>query len=172
MWNTKITDLPVAHQSAQWVAAIDAGDPAIHLHPDFGPGGGLTTPYGIPFTIVTPGQPFVHVSFEYASGSDRGPYPFGPTTPIEGGENSTGDRHALMLDPKTCTLYELFDAHYLPDAKSTAGFRRDLASSLESTTTHWLDVGGRGGTADSARARHLRGGRFRSHRSRDPVHRT
>ncbi len=121
VWNTKITHLPVARQSARWVAAIDAGDPSIHLHPDFGPGGGPTTPYGIPFTIVTPGQPFVHVTFEYASESDRGPYPLGPNTPIEGGQNSTGDRHALMLDPKTCTLYELFDAHYLPDGKSTAG---------------------------------------------------
>jgi hypothetical protein len=121
VWNTKITGLPVAHQSAQWVAAIDAGDPSIHLHPDFGPGGGAATPYGIPFTIVTSRQPFVHVTFEYASESDPGAYPFGPSTPVEGGENATGDRHALMLDAKTCTLYELFDARYGKDGKSTAG---------------------------------------------------
>jgi hypothetical protein len=121
VWNTKISDLPVAPQSANWVAAIDAGDPSIHLHPDFGPGGGPATPYGIPFTIVSRRQPFVHVSFEYASQSDRGPYPFGANTPIEGGQDASGDRHALMLDPKTCTLYELFDAYYRPDGKSTAG---------------------------------------------------
>jgi hypothetical protein len=121
VWNTKITNLPVAAQSAQWVAAIDAGDSSIHLHPDFGPGGGPSTPYGIPFTIVGPRQPFIHVGFEYSSESDRGPYPFGPKTAIEGGESATGDRHALMLDPKTCTLYELFDAYYRSNGRSSAG---------------------------------------------------
>ncbi|MGB9113140.1 MAG: hypothetical protein WCF24_10490 [Acidimicrobiales bacterium] len=121
VWNTKITDLPVAARSAQWVAAIDAGDPSIDLHPDFGPGGGPSTPYGIPITIVTPRQRFVHVTFQYASESDPGPYPFGETTAIEGGKNAAGDRHALMLDPKTCTLYELFDSYYQSDNRSTAG---------------------------------------------------
>lgn len=121
VWNTKITDLPVAPKSPEWIAAIDAGNPSIHLHPDFGPGGGPETPYGIPFTIVTRDQPFVHVTFEYASQSDRGPYPFGPNTPIEGGEQASGDRHALMLDARSCTLYELFDAYYRPNGKSTAG---------------------------------------------------
>jgi hypothetical protein len=121
VWNTPITHLPVAAESAKWVAAIDDGDPSIDLHPDFGPGGGPTTPYGIPFTIVSRQQPFVHVTFEYADESDRGPYPFGQNTPIEGGQSSTGDRHALMLDPRTCTLYELYDAYYRSGGGSTAG---------------------------------------------------
>ncbi len=121
VWNTRITGLPVAPKSAQWVAAIDAGDRSIYLHPDFGPGGGPSTPYGIPITIVTPRQPFVDITFDYASESDPGPYPFGTNTAIEGGKNATGDRHALMLDPRTCTLYELFDAYYRSDGKSTAG---------------------------------------------------
>lgn len=121
VWNTEITDLPLAAQSKQWMASIDQGDPAIDLHPDFGPGGGPTTPYGIPFTIVSPQERFVHLSFEYSSESDPGPYPFGPNTPIEGGMSSTGDRHALMIDKRNCTLYELYDAYYRPGGRSTAG---------------------------------------------------
>jgi hypothetical protein len=121
VWNTNISKLPVARQSAAWIAAIDAGDPGIHLHPDFGPGGGPGTPYGIPFQVTSPSQQLVRVRFEYASESDPGPYPFSATTPIEGGASSTGDRHALMVDPKTCVLYELYDAYFRPDGKSTAG---------------------------------------------------
>ncbi len=121
VWNANISKLPVSPHSARWIASIDQGNPTIDLHPDFGPGGGVNSPYGIPYTIVRPSQPFVRVNFEYASESDRGPYPFGPNTPIEGGAQSTGDRHALMVDPKTCVLYELYDARYAPGGKSTAG---------------------------------------------------
>ena len=35
------------------------------------------------------------ISFLYASESDAGPYPFGPDTPIEGGAQAGGDRHAM-----------------------------------------------------------------------------
>jgi len=62
----------------------------------------------------------VNVAFQYGDESDPGPYPFGPDTPIEGGAQSTGDRHALMVNPSTCTLYELYDAQYSA-AGSTAG---------------------------------------------------
>jgi hypothetical protein len=74
----------------------------------------------MPYTVVPPGHPEVNVSFQYASESDPGPYPFGSDTPIEGGQNATGDRHALMVDPSSCTLYELYDATYSPGG-STAG---------------------------------------------------
>jgi hypothetical protein len=121
VWNTNISKLPVSPHSAAWVASIDQGNPSIDLHPDFGPGGGASSPYGIPYTVVSARQPFVHVTFEYASESDPGPYPFGSHTPIEGGADATGDRHALMVDPKTCTLYELYAADYHPGGKSTAG---------------------------------------------------
>jgi hypothetical protein len=59
------------------------------------------------------------VHFGYASGSDRRPYPFSYDTRIEGGRNAGGDRHALMLDKSTCTLYELYDARY--GSRPTAG---------------------------------------------------
>jgi hypothetical protein len=63
----------------------------------------------------------VHVRFQYASESDRGPYPFSARTPIEGGPRAGGDRHALMVDPKTCALYELYNARYRAGGRSTAG---------------------------------------------------
>ena len=70
--------------------------------------------------MVSPTHPLVDVAFQYADESDPGPYPFGADTPIEGGAQSTGDRHAIMVNPTTCTLYELYDAQYSPSG-STAG---------------------------------------------------
>ena len=118
IWNTDISGLPVNAHSAQWMASMDSS--TTDLHPDFGPSGDPSNPYGMPHTVVPAGHPFVNVSFQYASESDPGPYPFGADTPIEGGQNATGDRHAIMIDPATCTLYELYDAQYSAGG-STAG---------------------------------------------------
>ncbi len=119
VWNTPITGLPVDPHSRAWLSHMAAG--STYLHPDYGPGGGPRTPYGIPWQITAAHPKFVKVHFQYASESDRGPYPFSARTPIEGGQHATGDRHAIMVDPSTCVLYELFDAHYRPNNKSTAG---------------------------------------------------
>ena len=121
VWNTKITKLPVDPHSAAWLATMDSS--STFLHPDFGPGGGKNSPYGIPFVIVKPSQPLVRIHFLYASESNKGPYPFGASTPIEGGKNAPedSDRHAIMVNPKTCTLYELWHAYYHRDGRSTAG---------------------------------------------------
>ena len=51
------------------------------------------------------------VSFQYASESDRGPYPLPRGVPIEGGYGSSGDRHVIVVDRDTCTDYELFAAY-------------------------------------------------------------
>src|SRR5580692_2673268 len=110
VWNTPIANLPVNPQSAAWMASMDAS--TTNLHPDFGPSGDPSTPYGIPYTVVSPAQPGVPITFQYADQSDPGPYPFSATTPIEGGQGSTGDRHAIMVNPATCTLYELDGAQY------------------------------------------------------------
>ena len=118
VWNADISGLPVDPHSAQWLASMSAS--TTNLHPDFGPSGDPSAPYGIPYTVVDASHPKVKVSFTYASESDPGPYPFGSDTPIEGGASATGDRHALMLDSSTCTLYELYDAHY-SSSGSTAG---------------------------------------------------
>jgi hypothetical protein len=117
VWNTPITGLPVDPHSGQWLEHMDAG--STFLHPDFGPSGGV--PYGIPVQI-TAGEPmFTKLRFIYASESDHRPYPFTSSTPIEGGAGADGDRHALMVDPATCKLYELYGAHYKPGGGSTAG---------------------------------------------------
>jgi hypothetical protein len=118
VWNTPVTGLPVDRHSGQWLQHMAAG--STFLHPDYGPGGG-SSPYGIPWQITSPSPKFVHIRFDYSSQSDPGPYPFSARTPIEGGPRGSGDRHALMVDPKTCVLYELFNARYRPHNRSTAG---------------------------------------------------
>ncbi len=118
VWNTPVAGLPVNPNSAAWMASMDSS--STNLHPDFGPSGDPSTPYGMPYTVVSPSQPLVPITFQYADESDPGPYPFSASTPIEGGQQSTGDRHAIMVNPATCTLYELYDAQYSASG-STAG---------------------------------------------------
>jgi hypothetical protein len=118
VWNTDISQLPVDSHSAAWLASMNAG--STDLHPDFGSGGDPNAPYGIPYNVVTSAHPKVPVTFDYADESDPGPYPFGPDIQIEGGQGASGDRHAIMVDASTCTLYELYDATYSPNG-STAG---------------------------------------------------
>jgi hypothetical protein len=119
VWNTNISKLPVDRHSAAWLASMDSA--SINLHPDFGPDQG-GYPYGIPVTIVTSKTPTVHISFQngYGSESYNGRYPFGPRTLIEGGPSAGGDRHAIMVNKTTCTLYELWEARYSASG-STAG---------------------------------------------------
>jgi len=117
VWNTNISRLPVNKHSAAWLASMDSA--GTYLHPDFGPDPG-GYPYGIPFKIVTSKHRLVKIKFTYASESNKGPYPFGRDTPIEGGKKAGGDRHAIMVNATTCTLYELWDARYSAKG-STAG---------------------------------------------------
>ncbi len=113
IWNADISRLPVAPRSAQWLSRMSAS--TRRLHPDFGPSYGASpVPYGIPITRVSGTHAKVSVRFTYASESDQVPYPLGPDTQIEGGPNSTGDRHALIVDTSTCKLYETFDTRLTP----------------------------------------------------------
>jgi hypothetical protein len=118
IWNTRVDALPVHPESATWLASMHAG--STNLHPDFGP-----PSYGLPYNVVSNRHRTVRIRFRYASESDRVRYPFGPRTPIENGS----DRHALIVNKSTCTLYELFDADWNranPTAGSGAVF--DLSS--------------------------------------------
>src|SRR5437660_141753 len=98
IWNTDISKLPVHVRSAQWLASMAAS--TAKLHPDFG-----GPPYGFPYNVVGNAHPTVSVTFQYASESDPGPYPVGADTLVENGS----DRHALIINRDTCTLYELYD---------------------------------------------------------------
>jgi hypothetical protein len=95
----------VAGNSAAVVAAIGPDD---NMHADFGSGLWDGGPIGIPITVVRKTQKKVRVAFEYASESDKGPYPIPGNVAIEGGRRSDGDRHALIVDRDACKLYELF----------------------------------------------------------------
>jgi hypothetical protein len=79
------------------------------LHPDFGPSYGDGPNYGIPITVVSSSHAKVAVKFAYASESDKVKYPLGPDTRIEGGRNSSGDKHAIVIDKGTCRLYETWN---------------------------------------------------------------
>ncbi|HVF05111.1 MAG TPA: hypothetical protein VNA20_09740 [Frankiaceae bacterium] len=100
VWRADVSKLPVHPRSAAWLASSSAS--TRRLHPDLGSSGDPATPYGIPVHVVSSSHEKVPVEFEYADESDPGPYPLGDDTPIEGGS----DRHTVVVDRDTCTLYE------------------------------------------------------------------
>jgi hypothetical protein len=108
IWNRDISSLPVHRNSANYIASIG---PTSHVHADFGAGLYGGGPIGIPYTVVTGSQPYVSVSFTYAGESNPGPYPIPTNTPIEGGSQSSGDRHVIVVDSGTCNLYEMFASY-------------------------------------------------------------
>jgi hypothetical protein len=117
-WHADISKLPVNRRSAQWMSHMS---PSSDLHPDFGPSfGDQPVPYGIPYTVVAHSHARVHVQFTYASESDKVSYPLGSDSKIEGGSQADGDRHVLIVDRKTCRLYELYDVHH-SNGRWTAG---------------------------------------------------
>jgi hypothetical protein len=104
-WNQDISKLPVNQLSDAYITSIGTNK---SLHPDFG-GASSGNSWGIPFMTVTNAQKMLPITFT-ASGneSDPGPYPVPLNAPIEGGSNSTGDRHVLVVNTDTCKLYELY----------------------------------------------------------------
>jgi hypothetical protein len=117
-WHSDISALPVHPQSASFVASMGAGG---HVHADFGAGMWDGGPIGIPFVVVGSDQPAVPVSFEYDDESDPGPYRVPANPPIEGGPNSGGDRHILIVDRDSCQLAELYAAYPAAGGGWTAG---------------------------------------------------
>jgi hypothetical protein len=117
IWNVPIDKIPVAANSALLVNTIGLSLP---LHADFGAGTYNGEPIGIPFIIVSDVQTKYPATFQYADESDPGPYAIPLSAPIEGGSQSTGDRHAIAVDTDNCILYELYSA-YPQDATWQAG---------------------------------------------------
>jgi hypothetical protein len=114
-WNTAVDTLPVHPNSAAYIARIGA---ATTLHPDFGTQWN-TIDIGIPFDVVPEDQPLVPITFNYWDESDMGSgecnsshdqaigcYPIPANPSIEGGS----DRHIILLQEGTCTLFEIFAA--------------------------------------------------------------
>lgn len=127
-WHADVTALPVHARSSDWLRTTDAAD--TELHPDFGPSfGEQAVPYGIPITVVGPRHPRVRVRFGYADESDRVRYPLGRDTRIEGGRAAGGDRHAIVVDRRSCRLYETWDTHPgRPAWRAGSGATWDLRS--------------------------------------------
>jgi hypothetical protein len=114
VWHTRVDQLPVNSASATWLGTMKSSTTL--LHPDLGPKTKKKF-YGMPWQVAPTNAARTSLKFQYASESDAGPYPFTATTPIELGT----DRHAVMVDGSTCTLYELYHAHYKTGGKSKAG---------------------------------------------------
>jgi hypothetical protein len=106
-WNQDVSTLPVHADSDTFIASIGRDDP---IHPDFGTEW-EGAPIGIPFVTVVATQPEVPIVFTaYGDESDPGPYPIPLGAPIEGGPDSDGDRHVLVVDIADCRLYEMYRA--------------------------------------------------------------
>jgi len=107
IWNTPIDHAPISSNSATYINTIGA---STSVHPDFG-----TVydgePNGIPYVTVPGTQTKYPATFTYQSESDPGPYATPLSAPIEGGPDSTGDRHVISVDTDNCILYELYAAY-------------------------------------------------------------
>jgi hypothetical protein len=108
VWNRDISTLSVDRNSANYIASIGTTG---HVHADFGAGLYGGGPIGLPYIVVPGNQPYVPVSFNYADESDPGPYPIPPNAPIEGGPQSSDDRHVIVIDSGICKLYEMFASY-------------------------------------------------------------
>ena len=124
VWNQRVDDLPLKKSSGRIVRSIGA---ELHLHADFGSALWDGGPIGIPITVVDSSASLSSVEFEYADESDEGPYPIPDEVAIEGGPDADGDRHAIVVDRDSCTLYELF-ALYPSPWSAGSGAIWDLSS--------------------------------------------
>lgn len=103
-WNLDISNAPLDPNSNNLIASIGT---TATLHPDFGTvyNG---APNGIPYIVVPGSQSLVPINFmQYGDESDPGPYPVPANSPIEGGTNSNGDRHVIVIDRDNWRLFEL-----------------------------------------------------------------
>jgi len=100
VWSKRVDKLPVVSNSQAILNSIGLD---VGLHPDFGTVWN-GRPNGIPYTIANKKTKRYRVRFEYASESDKKPYPIPAKVKIEAGS----DRHALIVDRNSCRLYELY----------------------------------------------------------------
>ena len=120
-WNQRITDAPVASNSAAIMNDIIADFGNGRLHPDFGQRYGDNSDlYGIPVNVVH-GDTAGTVNFvidAYPDESDLIPVPMPSSVVIEGdfqngprfGLNARGDSHLLIYDVDNNIAYELYRA--------------------------------------------------------------
>jgi hypothetical protein len=135
VWNARVDQMPVDPRSDDFVASIGAD---ASPKPDFAAAkddnGG---PIGIPFGVVPMKQKKVAITFEPYDGedavaeeSDAGPAPIPADAIVEGGPKGDGDRHVLIVQQGSCTLFELYRAVRNKDGSWNGGSfaRFDLGS--------------------------------------------
>lgn len=106
IWNTRVDNLPVHQLSTAWINNIGRNT---GFHMDFGSGTWAGGPIGIPYNIVAGSTVTKYYpTFQYASESDKGPYPIPANPKIEYGS----DHHILIVDSETCKLYEIYNASF------------------------------------------------------------
>ena len=123
VWNKPVDRLPLRTDSRTIINSIGAD---LRVHADFGSGLWDGGPIGIPITVVDSSTTPSAVEFGYTDESDPGPYPIPDDVAIEGGSDATGDRHAIIVDRGSCTLYELFSLY--PGWSAGSGAIWDLTS--------------------------------------------
>ena len=125
-WNTDISGFAVHPGSAAFIASIGTNG---ELHPDFGTVW-QGAPNGIPYVVVGGDQPPVAVTYTaYGDESDPGPFPIPDNAPVEGGNDSDGDRHVIVIDRDQRMLYELYRAFKTPGGwEAESGAKWDLTS--------------------------------------------
>lgn len=105
-WNQDISRAPVARGSRRIIRFINRHG-GNRLHPGFG----SDRAHGIPFRIVGPRQRRFPVRYvAYGFQSDRGPFPIPMGAPIQGGRRAGGDRHVIVMQRRSCKLFELYRA--------------------------------------------------------------
>jgi hypothetical protein len=122
-WHRDVSQDAVDPKSAKILARFGLNTP---LHPDFG-AEWEGVPLGLQYVVVAKNQAKVPVKFTDADESDPGPYPIPPNAPIEGGPKGKGDRHVIVLDRDSWSLYELYNAFRVgPGWKADSGAVWDL----------------------------------------------
>lgn len=111
VWNTDISQAEVDPNSQAYINNMGASGT---LHADFGTvwaGEKL----GIPVNVVHGNQAKVPMTFTYADYSDKGPYPIPADALIQHAQDSTGDRHLVVVDVDNGLAYEVYRA--FPDGR-------------------------------------------------------
>ena len=129
-WNQVVAGLPVDPNSDAIIAYVGS---TTTLHPDFGSGLWNGGPIGIPYAVVAGAQARVAVAYEaYGSESEPGPMPIPVPPPYEGitPQDTSGDRHVLVMDRDHNWLYELYGAQLQADGswQADSGAIWDLSS--------------------------------------------
>lgn len=120
-WNQKITNAPVAANSAAILGNITSLYGNGRLHPDFGQDANTVGPlYGIPFNVVHGmTQPKVPIAIDaYTGESDIQSAPIPPNAVLEGdlqngpssGVDARGDSHLIVYDVDNNIVYEFYRA--------------------------------------------------------------